>query len=160
MVLVLLLFMQWLVLDSIIVIPLYTTFLWIKRIYFNGFSINARSSWQNCRADNILPQFLKTYIGSKLKIKSHNKIVMLPYKSYYNIALSYFCELINKKESCVNTRLWNDHHQLIMPPISKECSSTFLEGSFFYAYHLCCIWMEQIEWTYQNIQSWLFQEEC
>ena len=26
-----------------------------------------------------------------------------------------------------------DHHQLIMPPISKDCSNTFLERSFIYA---------------------------
>ena len=32
-----------------------------------------------------------------------------------------------------NTRLGTDHHQLIMPPISKDCSNTFLERSFIYA---------------------------
>ena len=58
---------------------------------------------------------------------------MLTYKSYYNMAPPYFCELINKKESHVNTRLGIDHHQLIMPPISKDCSNTFLERSFIYA---------------------------
>ena len=42
-------------------------------------------------------------------------------------------ELVNKKESNVNTRLGTDHHQLIMPPISKDCSNTFLERSFIYA---------------------------
>ena len=50
------------------------------------------------------------------------KILMLTYKSYYNMAPPYLCELINKKESHVNTRLGTDHHQLIMPPIGKECS--------------------------------------
>ena len=30
---------------------------------------------------------------------------MLTYKSYYNMAPPYLCELINKKESHVNTRL-------------------------------------------------------
>ena len=45
----------------------------------------------------------------------------------------YLCELNNKKESQVNTRLGTDHHQLIMPPISKDCSNTFLERSFIYA---------------------------
>ena len=56
---------------------------------------------------------------------------MLTYYSYYNIAPSYLCELINKKESHVNTRLGTDHHQLIMP-ISKDCSNTFLGRSFIY----------------------------
>ena len=33
----------------------------------------------------------------------------------------------------VNTRLGTDHHQLIMPPISKDCSKTFLKYSFIYS---------------------------
>ena len=57
----------------------------------------------------------------------------MTYKSYYNIAPSYLCEMINKKESHVNTPLGTDHHQLIMPPISKDFSNTFLERSFIYA---------------------------
>ena len=48
------------------------------------------------------------------------------------MASSYLCELINKKENHVNTRL-RTNHQLIMPPISKDCSNTFLERSFTYA---------------------------
>ena len=64
---------------------------------------------------------------------------MLTYKSYYNMAPPYLSELINKqKESHVNTRLGTDHRQLIMPPISKECSNTFLERSFVYA--ALCEW--------------------
>ena len=41
--------------------------------------------------------------------------------------------LINKKECSLNTRLGTDHHQLIMPPINKDCSNTFFERSFNYA---------------------------
>ena len=44
--------------------------------------------------------------------------MMLTYKSYYNMAPPYLCELINKKEGHVNNRLGTDHHQLIMPPIT------------------------------------------
>ena len=33
----------------------------------------------------------------------------------------------------MNTGLGTDHHQLIMPPLSKHCSNTFLERSFIYA---------------------------
>ena len=62
-----------------------------------------------------------------------DKILMLTYKSYYNIAPTYLCELISRRESSVNTRLGSDQHQLIMPPISKDCSNTFLERSFIYA---------------------------
>ena len=58
---------------------------------------------------------------------------MVTSKSYYNIAPTYLFELISRRESSVNTRLGADHHQLIMPPISKDCSNTFLERSFIYA---------------------------
>ena len=54
-------------------------------------------------------------------------------KSYYNIAPTYLCELISRRESYVNTRLGSDQHQLIMPPISKDCSNIVLERSFTYA---------------------------
>ena len=63
---------------------------------------------------------------------------MLTYKSYYNIAPSYLCELMNKKESHVNTCLETDHQQLIMPPISKDCYNTLFERSFIYA--ISCEW--------------------
>ena len=68
---------------------------------------------------------------------------MLTYKSYYNIALTYLCELISRNESSVKTRLGADHHQLIMPPISKDFSNTFLECSFIYA--APCEWNELSE---------------
>ena len=58
---------------------------------------------------------------------------MLTYKLYHNIAPTYLCELISKRESSVNTRLGTDQYQLFIPPISKDCSNTFLEGSFIYA---------------------------
>ena len=58
---------------------------------------------------------------------------MLTYKLYYNIAPTYLSELISRRESSVNTRLGADHYQLIMPPISKDCSNTFLERTFIYA---------------------------
>ena len=55
---------------------------------------------------------------------------MLTYKSYYNIAPTYLGELISRRESSVNTRLGADHHQLIMPPISKDCSLFLSVHSF------------------------------
>ena len=74
---------------------------------------------------------------------------MLTYKSYYNMALPYLCELINTKESHVITSLGTEHQQLIMPPISKDCFNTFLEQSFIYA--APCEWnklSEHIRTTY------------
>ena len=58
---------------------------------------------------------------------------MLTYKSYYNIAPTYLCDVISGRESSGKTRFGAAHHQLIMPPISKDCSNTFLERSFIYA---------------------------
>ena len=52
---------------------------------------------------------------------------MLSYKLYYNIVPTYLCELISRIESPGNTRLGADHHQLISPPISKDCSNTILK---------------------------------
>ena len=42
----------------------------------------------------------------------------------------HLSELVSRKESSVNTRLATDHHQLIMLPISNDCSNTFLECPF------------------------------
>ena len=61
---------------------------------------------------------------------------MLTYKSYYNIAPTYLCELISRREISVNMRLGEDHHQLIMPPISKDCSKIFLSVHSFMPLHV------------------------
>ena len=73
----------------------------------------------------MLPQFKKIHC-LKIQDRIIYTILMLTYKSYYNIAPPYLCVLSNKKESHVNTRLGTDHHLLIMPLISKDCSNTFL----------------------------------
>ena len=72
-------------------------------------------------------------------------ILILTYKSYYNITQTYFYELISRRKISVNTRLGTDHHQLIMPPISKDCSNSFLERSFMYA--APCEWNELSEYS-------------
>ena len=92
----------------------------------------ARILTKSPRREHITP-VLKSLHWLKIQDRIANKILMLTYKSYYNIAPTYLCELINRRESSVNTRLGADHHQLIMPPISKDCSNTFLERSFIYA---------------------------
>ena len=76
---------------------------------------------------------LKSLHWLKILDRITYKILMLTYKSYYNIAPTFLCELISMRGSSVNTRLGADHHQLSMPPISKDCSNTFLERSFIYA---------------------------
>ena len=96
---------------------------------------------------------LKSLHWLRIQDRITYKILMLTYKSYYNIARTYLCELISRRESSVNTRLGADHHQLIMPPISKDFSWAFI--------HLCrSMRMEQIEWMYSNVNFWFIQEEC
>ena len=63
----------------------------------------------------------------------HTNLVKFFTTYNYNIAPTYPCELISRRESSVNTRLGADHHQVIVPPISKDCSNTFLVRSFIYA---------------------------
>ena len=92
----------------------------------------ARILTKSPRREHITPVLMKLH-WLKIQDRIIYKMLMLTYKSYYNMAPPYLCELINKKESHVNTRLGTDHHQLIMPPISKDCSDTFLERSFIYA---------------------------
>ena len=91
---------------------------------------------RNLLSYNACSTIMHAYLNSlhwlKIQDRITYKILMLTYKSYYNIALTYLCELISRRESSVNTRLEADHHQLIMPPISKNCSNTFLERSFIY----------------------------
>ena len=92
----------------------------------------ARILTKSPRREHITP-VLKSLHWLKIQDRITYKILMLTYKSYYNIAPTYLCELISRRESSVNTRLGSDQHQLIMPPISKDCSNTFLESSFIYA---------------------------
>ena len=92
----------------------------------------ARILTKSPRREHITP-VLKSLHWLKIQDRITYKILMLTYKSYYNIAPTYLCELISRRESSVNTRLGSDQHQLIMPPISKDCSNTFLERSFIYA---------------------------
>ena len=87
---------------------------------------------KSLRREHITPVLNKFY-WLKIEDRIIYKTLMLTYKSYYNMAPPYLCELINKKESHVNTGLGTDHHHLIMPPISKDCSNTFLKRSFIYA---------------------------
>ena len=92
----------------------------------------ARILTKSPRREHITP-VLKSLHWLKIQDRITYKILMLTYKSYYNIAPTYLCELISRRESSVNTRLGSDQHQLIMPPISKDCSNTFLDRSFIYA---------------------------
>ena len=92
----------------------------------------ARILTNSPRREHIAPVKNKIH-WLKIQDRITYEIFMLTYKSYYNIVLTYLCELISRRERSVNTRLGADHQQPIMPPISKDCSNTFLERSFIYA---------------------------
>ena len=66
---------------------------------------------QNHRVENTLPR-LKIH-WFKIQDSITYKIIRLTYISN---------ALISRKESSMNTRLGPDHHQPIMPPISKDFS--------------------------------------
>ena len=83
----------------------------------------ARILTKSPRRKHITP-VLKILHWLKIQDRITYNILMLTYKSYYNIAPTYF----SRRESSVSARLGADHHQLIMPPISKDCSNTFLRA--------------------------------
>ena len=66
-------------------------------------------------------------------LKDNSLLISAPKSN--NMAQPYLCELINKKESHVNTRLGTDHHQLIMPPIVRIVLTLFLSVHSFMLLH-------------------------
>ena len=63
----------------------------------------ARILTKSQRREHITP-VLKRLHWLKFQDRITYKILMLTYKSYYNIAPTYLCELISRRESSVNTR--------------------------------------------------------
>ena len=72
------------------------------------------------------------------------KMLMITYKSYYNMAPPYLYELINKKEIHVNTRLGTDHYQLIIANLVRIVLTLSLSVHSFMLLHA--------NGTYQNIK--------
>ena len=124
----------------------------------------ARILTKSPRREHVTP-VLKSLHWLKIQDRITYEILMLTYKSYYNIAPTYLCELTSRRKSSVNTRLGADYHQLIMPPISKDCSNTFLEGLFIYASP--CEWNKLSEYirtsTFdsfrKNVKTMLFTQQ-
>ena len=110
-------------------------FQWIKRIDYKHFKINARASWQDCRAENIITPVKKTGIGSRYKIESHiqfwclhiNHIIILHRLIYVNWLARKNVVLILTWELIIINLLW---HQ-----ICKDCSNTFLSVLSFLMLH-------------------------
>ena len=82
---------------------------------------------------------LKSLHWLKIQDRITYTILMLTYKSYYNIAPTYLCELISRRESSVNTRLGSDQHQLIIIIIIITYSSIALLSSSARTCSMRCI---------------------
>ena len=92
----------------------------------------ARILTRSPRREHITP-VLKQLHWLKVRERIRYKILILTHKAFYGNAPPYLCSLVVKKESVVSTRSSQDRYLLCRPPISKDCSNTFLERSFLYA---------------------------
>ena len=85
------------------------------------------------RREHITP-VLKQLHWLKVRERISYKILILTHKAFYaNAPIRTLCSLVVKRESVVSTRSSQDGYFLCKPPISKDCSNTFLERSFLYA---------------------------
>ena len=84
------------------------------------------------RREHITP-VLKQLHWLKVRERIRYKILILTHKAFYANAPPYLCSLVVKRESVVSTRSSQDGYLLCKPPISRDCSNTFLERSFLYA---------------------------
>ena len=92
----------------------------------------ARILTRSPRREHITP-VLKQLHWLKVRERIRYKILILTHKAFYANAPPYLCSLVVKRESVVSTRSSQDGYLLCKPPISKDCSNTFLERSFLYA---------------------------
>ena len=135
---VLLLFVHLLVVDLIIVIPSCTKFQEIKRIDYKD-----------------ITTVLKNLHWLKIQDRIIYTILMLTYKSYYNIAPSYFGQLICKKRKSGEYSVGNrtDQQQIIIPRIIEDCSNTFLQCSCIYSFILIVSGRAQQFYLHYNMDA-------
>ena len=91
----------------------------------------ARILTRSPRRDHITP-VLKQLHWLKVHERIRYKVLILAHKSFYETAPQYFSALVTRKDYVKNTRSSTDHYLLCTPPLSKDCSNTFLERSFFF----------------------------
>ena len=92
----------------------------------------ARILTRSPRREHITP-VLKQLHWLKVRERIRYKILILTHKAFYANAPPYLCSLVVKRESVVSTRSSQDGYLLCKPPLSRDCSNTFLERSFLYA---------------------------
>ena len=91
----------------------------------------ARILTRSPRRDHITP-VLKQLHWLKVRERIRNKVLILAHKSFYETAPQYLSALVTRKDYVKNTRSSTDHYLLCTPPLSKDCSNTFLERSFLF----------------------------
>ena len=93
----------------------------------------ARTLTKAPRRDHI-SEVLVSLHWLRIEQKIVYKILILTYKAFVDhSAPVYLSELLNKKCISANTRSANDIFLLVIPPISRICSKTFFERSFYFA---------------------------
>ena len=84
------------------------------------------------RRDHITPM-LKQLHWLKVRERIRYKVLIVAHKSFYETAPQYLSALVTKKNDVKNTRSSTDHYLLCTPPLSKDCSNTFLERSILFS---------------------------
>ena len=69
----------------------------------------------------------------KVRERIRYKVLILAHKSFYETAPQYLSVLETRKDYMKNTRSSTDHYLLCIPPLSKDCSNTFLERSYLFS---------------------------
>ena len=92
----------------------------------------ARILTRSPRRDHITP-VLKQLHWLKVRERIRYKVLILAHKSFYETAPQYLSALVTRKDYVKNTRSSTDHYLLCTPPLSKDCSNTFLERSFLFS---------------------------
>ena len=92
----------------------------------------ARILTRSPRRDHITP-VLKQLHWLEVRERIRYKVLILAHKSFYETAPQYLSAVVTRKDYVKNTRSSTEHYLLCTPPLSKDCSNTFLERSFIFS---------------------------
>ena len=90
----------------------------------------ARILTRSPRRDHVITPVLRQLHWLKVRERIRYKVLVLAHKSFYEIAQQYLSALVTRKDYVKITTSSTDHYLLCTPPLSKDCSNTFLERSF------------------------------
>ena len=105
----------------------------IRLDYCNSLLYSLRILTKTPRCDHI-SEVLVSLHWLRIEQRTVYKIFGLTFKAFVDhSAPMYLSELVKKKSSSTNTRSANDDLLLVIPPLSRNCSNTFIERSFNFA---------------------------